>query len=76
MAANQSAIMESVEQAAIIGAALVMTWPASPDGLEAWPEQAIALAGLRLDDGGIESASIAREVNQQLGAGGVVQSRR
>ena len=63
----QSALIESIEQAAIIGAALVMTWPSSPAGLEAWPEQAIALAGLRLDDGGVSIASIAGEVDRRLG---------
>ncbi len=62
----QSALIESIEQAAIIGAALVMTWPSSPAGLEEWPEQAIALAGLRLDDGGIHIASVAGEIDRRL----------
>ncbi len=62
----QSALIESIEQAAIISAALVMTWPASPAGLEHWPEQAIALAGLRLDDGGIHLASITGEMDRRL----------
>ncbi len=62
----QSALIESIEQAAIIGAALVMTWPSSPAGLEGWPEAAIALAGLRADDGGISMAPIAGEIDRRL----------
>lgn len=62
----QSALIESIEQAAIFGAALVMTWPSSPAGFAGWPEQAIALAGLRLDDGGINMGPIAGEIDRRL----------
>lgn len=62
----QSALIETTAQAAILGAALVMTWPTSPAGLESWPENAITLAGLRRDDGGIRIAGIAGEVDRRL----------
>ena len=62
----QAALIETMEQAAILGAALVMSWPASPAGFASWPDQAIALAGLRTDDGGIAIAEIAGEVDRRL----------
>ena len=65
---TQAALMESVNQSAIVGAALVMTWPASPAGFEDWPERAIALSSLRLDDGGIDISPLAREIDRRLRA--------
>ena len=61
---TQAAINEAEDMHAILGAALVMAWPASPVGLVDWPDRAIALSGLRNDRAGVHADPVGLEMRR------------